>query len=30
LQRGRVVVRDDKFVGEVGAGKFLKRGPIHL
>jgi dihydropyrimidinase len=26
LSRGRVVVEDDKFVGRVGAGEFLKRG----
>ncbi len=30
LQRGEVIVRDDQFVGKVGAGKFLKRSPIHL
>ena len=30
LQRGRVIVRDNQFVGEVGAGQFLKRKPIHL
>jgi dihydropyrimidinase len=30
LQRGRVIVRDSEFVGEVGAGQFLRRGPIHV
>jgi dihydropyrimidinase len=30
LQRGKVIVRNNQFVGEVGAGKFLKRSPIHL
>ncbi|MEW6568920.1 MAG: dihydropyrimidinase [Chloroflexota bacterium] len=30
LQRGKVIVRDNRFVGEVGAGKFLKRSPIAL
>jgi dihydropyrimidinase len=30
LQRGKVIVRDNQFVGEVGAGQFLKRNPIHL
>lgn len=30
LQRGEVIVRDDQFVGKVGAGKFLKRSPIYL
>jgi len=27
LQRGQVIVRDNQFVGQVGAGQFLKRGP---
>jgi dihydropyrimidinase len=30
LQRGQVIVRDNQFVGEAGAGQFLKRNPIHL
>jgi len=30
LQRGKVIVKEDKFVGDVGAGQFLKRSPIHL
>jgi dihydropyrimidinase len=30
LLRGRVIVRDDVFVGAAGAGQFLKRNPIHL
>jgi dihydropyrimidinase len=30
LQRGKVIVRENEFVGEVGAGKFLKRSPIRL
>jgi dihydropyrimidinase len=30
LQRGKVIVRDNEFVGEIGAGQFLKRNPIHL
>jgi len=30
LQRGKVLVRDNQFVGKVGAGQFLKRNPIHL
>ncbi len=30
LQRGKVIVRDNRFVGEIGAGRFLKRAPIHL
>jgi dihydropyrimidinase len=30
LQRGKVIVRNNQFVGDVGAGKFLKRSPIHL
>jgi dihydropyrimidinase len=30
LQRGRVIVKDNEFVGEVGAGKFLKRDRIDL
>jgi len=30
LQRGKVLVRNNQFVGEVGAGQFLKRNPIHL
>jgi dihydropyrimidinase len=30
MQRGKVIVRDDKFVGDEGAGQFLKRNPIHL
>ena len=27
LQRGKVIVRDNQFVGKVGAGQFLKRSP---
>jgi dihydropyrimidinase len=30
LLRGKVIVKDDRFVGDVGAGRFLKRRPIHL
>ena len=30
MQRGQVIVRDDEFVGKVGAGRFLKRNPIRL
>jgi dihydropyrimidinase len=30
LQRGRVIVKDDEFVGDIGGGRFLKRSPIHL
>ena len=30
LQRGKVIVRDNRFVGEIGAGRFLKRAPIYL
>ena len=30
LQRGKVIVKDNEFVGEDGAGQFLKRSPIHL
>jgi len=30
LQRGKVLVRDNQFIGEVGAGQFLKRNPIHV
>jgi dihydropyrimidinase len=30
LQRGRVIVRENEFVGEVGSGRFLERSPIHL
>ena len=30
FQRGNMLVRDNQFVGEVGAGQFLKRNPIHL
>jgi len=30
LQRGKVIVRNNQFVGDVGAGQFLKRSPIHL
>ena len=30
LQRGKVIVRNNQFVGEVGAGQVLKRSPIHL
>jgi len=29
LQRGEIIVRDNEFVGETGAGQFLKRNPIH-
>ena len=28
--RGKVQVRDGKFVGELGHGKFLKRQPTHF
>jgi len=28
--RGKILVRDNQFVGEVGGGKFLKRDSIHL
>ncbi len=28
LQRGKVIVKDNEFVGEVGTGQFLKRNPI--
>ncbi len=27
LQRGQVIVRDNQFVGQVGGGQYLKRGP---
>jgi dihydropyrimidinase len=30
MQRGRVIARDNQFVGDVGAGQFLKRNPIRL
>ena len=30
VQRGKVIVRDNQFVGRAGAGQFLKRSPIHL
>ena len=30
LQRGKVIVKEDEFVGDVGAGQFLKRRPFHL
>jgi dihydropyrimidinase len=30
LQRGKTIVRENQFVGEVGGGQFLKRNPIHL
>jgi dihydropyrimidinase len=30
MQRGKVIVREDVFVGADGAGQFLKRNPIHL
>ena len=30
LQRGKVIVKDNEFVGEVGAGQFLKRNPFRL
>lgn len=30
LQRGKVIVKDNEFVGEVGAGQFLKRNPPRL
>jgi dihydropyrimidinase len=30
LQRGKVIVKDHEFVGDVGAGRFLRRNPIHL
>ena len=29
LQRGKVIVEDNSFVGQVGSGQFLKRGPIY-
>ncbi len=28
--RGKVAVRDGKFVGEIGRGKFLQREPNHF
>jgi dihydropyrimidinase len=28
LQRGQILVRDNEFVGEIGAGRFLRRSPI--
>jgi dihydropyrimidinase len=28
--RGRVMVRDGKFVGELGQGRFLPRQPTHF
>lgn len=30
LARGKVIVKDDQFVGEVGAGRYLKRNPVSL
>jgi dihydropyrimidinase len=30
LQRGKVIVKDNQFVGDIGAGRFLKRGPIQV
>ncbi len=30
LLRGKVIVKDNEFIGEDGAGNFLKRSPIHL
>ncbi len=30
MQRGRVIVRDNEFVGSVGAGRFLRRGLFRL
>jgi dihydropyrimidinase len=30
LQRGKAIVRGNQFVGDVGAGQFLKRNPINL
>ncbi len=30
LQRGKVIVEDNEFVGEVGAGQFLKRNLVRL
>jgi dihydropyrimidinase len=30
LQRGKVIVKDNEFVGDVGVGQFLKRSPIRL
>ena len=30
LARGKVIVRDNQFVGRAGAGQFLKRSPIEL
>jgi dihydropyrimidinase len=30
LQRGKVIAKDNEFIGEVGAGQFLERSPIHL
>jgi len=29
MQRGNVLVRDGKFQGAKGAGKFLRRAPFH-
>jgi dihydropyrimidinase len=29
LQRGKVIVEGNEFVGQVGAGQFLKRNPLH-
>jgi dihydropyrimidinase len=30
LQRGKVIVEDNKFIGEDGAGQFLRRDPFLL
>ncbi len=30
LSRGRVIIRDSRFVGQVGAGRFVKRKPFRL
>jgi dihydropyrimidinase len=29
LQRGQIIVRENEFVGQVGAGQFLKRSSMH-
>ncbi|MCR4404034.1 MAG: dihydropyrimidinase [Candidatus Acetothermia bacterium] len=30
MQRGEVIVRENQFVGQVGAGEFLRRAPVRL
>jgi dihydropyrimidinase len=30
LQRGKAIVKDNQFIGEDGAGRFLKRDRFHL